>query len=85
MDKKDMKSLLVAGMLFFVLLIVLAYVAPYAYYYVTQGITITGQDGNETTMTLSDVPGGSIISGLLFVLGLLVVGVTAIVKIFDLI
>lgn len=85
MDKKDMKALMVAGMLFFVLLIVLAYVAPYAYHYVTQGVTVTDSSGNETTMTLDDVPGGGIISGLTFVLGLLVIGVVAVIKIFDLI
>ena len=79
MNKNDMKGLVVAGLLFFMLLIALAYIVPYAYHYVTTG------PSDADIPSLDEVPGGGIVLGLAFVLGLLTLTIVAILKVVDMI
>ena len=87
MNKNDMKALVVAGLLFFMFLIALAYIVPYAYNYTTEGVVVgtNESDGTDIVMSVEDVPGGGIVVGLAFVLGLLTFTIVAILKIVDLI
>ncbi len=81
-----MKSLVIAGMLFFLFLILLAFLVPYAYHYVTEGVVVDqDEEGEDIEMGLDDVPGGGIVSGLAFVIGVLVLVVVGVLKILDLI
>ena len=77
MDKNEMKSIVVAAILFFLLLLIIAFVVPYAYHYVTEGPEDADIEGIE------EVPGGGIVTGLAFVLGLLIIVIVAILKILD--
>ncbi len=79
MDHKEMKSLVVAGLLFFLFLILLAFLVPYAYHYVQEGPEDEDIDG------IDEVPGGGIVAGLAFVIGVLVLVVVGVLKILDLI
>jgi len=75
-DVQQMNSLLVAAILFFFLLIALAYLAPRAYEEIQNGGT------NETS--LGDVPGGGLITGVVILLGMMAIGFSAVIGILKL-
>lgn len=77
-SKSDFKNLVVAGLLIMIFLIFLAYMAPYAYKYVSEG-------PDSINYTLSDVPGGGIVTGLAFVIIILALVAVAIIKVVDLV
>ena len=78
LDVNSMKELLVSGILFFVLLIAIASFAPYAYDELTSA-------GTDNGTTIGDVPGGELFTGVVILLGMLVIGFAAVIKILDVI
>lgn len=75
-SQSEFQKIATSAFLALLTLIFLAYLGPYAYKYITEG-------PSSINYTLSDVPGGGIVSGLALVLVMLTIVIVVVLAIVD--